>query len=222
MLEKGREQKAHEWVYQLLRQNLICGKIPPGLPLTIRGLAERLSVSAMPVREALSRLTSEGALQIKGNGRVMVPVMTPEKFNELCELRILLETHAAECAMPYMRDEHIDELECIDQRLNDIVEKGEMEMTNLINQQFHRYLYTVNPHQLSQPMIESVWLQLGPFIRIVKSKLEKHYPIDRHVETIEAIRQRNAFGLRRAIEADIRDGTASIKAIAGVHDYFAI
>jgi DNA-binding GntR family transcriptional regulator len=220
-LEKKSGQKTHEWVYQLLRQNVICGKIPPGLPLTIRGLAERLGVSAMPVREALNRLTSEGALQVKDNRRVMVPMMTPEKFNELCELRILLETHAADNAMPYMRGADADELERIDQDLNVAVESGDMELTNLVNQQFHRYLYAVNPHHLSQPMIESVWLQLGPFIRIVKSKLEKHYPIDRHVEAVEAIRQRSAFGLRRAIEADIRDGIASIKAIPGVHEYFS-
>lgn len=221
MLEKREQQKTHEWVYQLLRKNVICGKIPPGLSLTIRGLAERLGVSAMPIREALNRLTTEGALQVNDNRRVMVPMMTPEKFNELCALRILLETHAAESALPYIRNEHIRELTRLDHQLDVVLAEGAIELTNLNNQAFHRYLYSVNPFQVSQPMVESVWMQLGPFVRIAKSKLEQHYPIDRHVEAIEAIKQQNAFGLRRAIEADIRDGIAPIRVVAGVHDYFA-
>jgi len=56
LIEKTADMKTHQWVYQLLRNNLLCGRIEPGLPLTIRGLAEILGVSPMPVREALHRL----------------------------------------------------------------------------------------------------------------------------------------------------------------------
>jgi DNA-binding GntR family transcriptional regulator len=78
----------------------------------------------------------------------------------------------------------------------------------------------VNPFQISVPLIESLWLQLGPFSRIAISKLEKVYLVDRHVEALEALRQRNLFGLRRAIEADIRDGIASINSVEGIDNYF--
>ena len=57
MIEKSDDLKTHQWVYQLLRNNLLCGRIKPGKPLTIRGLAEILHVSPMPVREALHRLS---------------------------------------------------------------------------------------------------------------------------------------------------------------------
>ena len=90
MLEKPDSLKTNQWVYQLLRTNLLCGKIQPGIPLTIRGVAEALGVSPMPVREALHRLACEGAVEVKNNRRVIVPMMTAEKFSELCDLRILL------------------------------------------------------------------------------------------------------------------------------------
>ncbi|MEM7562529.1 MAG: GntR family transcriptional regulator, partial [Pseudomonadota bacterium] len=51
MINKTEDLKTHQWVYQLLRSNLLCGRIKPGIPLTIRGLAELLEVSPMPVRE---------------------------------------------------------------------------------------------------------------------------------------------------------------------------
>jgi len=220
MLEKTPGLKTNLWVYQLLRTNLLCGKIAPGIPLTIRGLAEALDVSPMPVREALHRLTCEGAVETKNNRRVIVPLMTAEKFSELCELRILLETHAAEHALPYIRESDISNLERIDASINASVQKDDVEAMSLLNQEFHRSLYSANPFQIVVPLVESLWLQLGPFSRIAISKLEKIYIVDRHLEAIEALKQHNGFALRRAIEADIRDGIASIKSVEGIHNYF--
>lgn len=220
LLEKTADMKTHQWVYQLLRNNLLCGRIKPGLPLTIRGLAEILGVSPMPVREALHRLGCEGAIEVKNNRRVIVPMMTTEKFSELCNLRILLETYAAEGALPYINSQDIETLERIDATIDDAIQQGDMDNISLCNQEFHRYLYQANPFQISLPLIESLWLQLGPFSRIAISKLEKAYLVDRHVEALEALKERNLFALRRAIEADIRDGIASINTVKGIHDYF--
>ena len=220
MITKTDDLKTHQWVYQLLRNNLLCGRIEPGKPLTIRGLAEILNVSPMPVREALHRLACEGAVEVKNNRRVIVPLMTAEKFSELCDLRILLETHAAEGALPYITEKDIEILEVLDSKVDEAVENNDTDHISLCNQAFHRHLYQANPFQISVPLIESLWLQLGPFSRIAIAKLEKVYLVDRHAEALEALRQRNAFGLRRAIEADIRDGIASINTVDGIHDYF--
>jgi DNA-binding GntR family transcriptional regulator len=220
MLKKSDQLKTHQWVYQLLRSNLLCGRIGPGKPLTIRGLAELLHVSPMPVREALHRLACEGAVEVKNNRRVIVPLMTAEKFSELCDLRILLETHAAERALPYVNDADIEALERIDAAIDTAIEASDADQISLENQAFHRHLYSANPLQISVPLIESLWLQLGPFSRIAIDKLEKVYLVDRHHEAIDALKKRDSFGLKRAIEADIRDGIASINTIEGIHDYF--
>lgn len=220
MIKKTDDQKTHQWVYRLLRNNLLCGRIEPGKPLTIRGLAEILGVSPMPVREALHRLACEGAVEVKNNRRVIVPLMTAEKFSELCSLRILLETHAAEGALPFINEQHIETLEQLDAQIDHAVEHSDTDNISLYNQEFHRHLYSANPFQISVPLIESLWLQLGPFSRIAINKLEKVYLVDRHVEAIEALKTKNGFGLRRAIEADIRDGIASINTVEGIHDYF--
>jgi len=187
---------------------------------SIDNSSEALDVSPMPVREALHRLACEGAVEAKNNRRVIVPLMTAEKFSELCELRILLETHAAESALPYVRESDISNLERIDASIDDAVQRSDAEAISLLNQEFHRSLYSANPFQIVVPLVESLWLQLGPFSRIAISKLEKVYIVDRHVEAIEALKQQNGFALRRAIEADIRDGIASIKTVEGIHNYF--
>lgn len=220
MQEKSAKLKTHQWVYQLLRTNLLCGRIGPGRALTIRGLAQMLEVSPMPVREALHRLACEGAIEVKDNRRVIVPMMNADKFNELCELRILLETHAAIGALPHTGKAQIETLIRIDNQINAAIDAGKIEDIALFNQQFHRSLYSANPMQLSLPLIESLWLQLGPFSRIVISKLEKAYKVDRHVEAIKALKDQNETELRRAIETDIRDGIASMKSLDGLQHYF--
>lgn len=217
LIEKTDDLNVNKWVYQVLRRSIMCGEIQPGIALTIRGLADKLAVSPMPVREALHKLASQAAVEVKDNRRVMVPLISPLKFKELYELRILLETHAAEKALPFISAEALIELE----RLDEVVDKAygdeDVVQGSFANQAFHRYLYSQSPIQISLPMIESLWLQLGPFVRIGLSKLESYYDKDRHQEAIEAIRQQDVLGLKHAIEADIRDGISLIKDVEQIY-----
>ncbi|WP_207462346.1 GntR family transcriptional regulator [Azospirillum sp. SYSU D00513] len=209
-LERGARETVGQWVYRSLRAAVMIGRIPPGQPLTIRGIAEALGVSTMPVREALRRLSAEQALEIRDSRRVLVPHMTPARFRELCELRIALETHAAERALPYITPARIEELAAIDRGIDEAHAAGDQERATILNQEFHRAIYTANPHQISLSLVESVWLQLGPFVRLALSRLREHYKIDRHSEALAAMRRQDAFALRIAIEADIRDGIAHV------------
>ena len=135
----------NEWVYQSLRTSIMCGEIRPGVALTIRGLAEKLDVSSMPVREALRRLASEAAVDITDSRRVLVPLISPDKFKELYSLRILLETHAAELALPYISEAQIDELKLLDEKVDASYSDGDIVSGSLANQAFHRYIYQQNP-----------------------------------------------------------------------------
>ncbi|MCJ9430274.1 GntR family transcriptional regulator [Kordiimonas marina] len=199
-------ETAQEWVYRALRFAVMSGQVQPGRALTIRGIADMLGTSAMPVREALRRLTSEGALELKSNRRIMVPDFSPAWLAELLELRIVLETHAADRALPYINDEKLAELKQLNEDQNKAFEGPDPEGIILGNQAFHRALYTSHPYPVTLPMIERVWLQLGPLHRLALANLESSYVTDRHVEIMRAIETRNPFGLKAAIEADIRDG----------------
>jgi DNA-binding GntR family transcriptional regulator len=195
----------------------MCGQIRPGIALTIRGLADKLEVSPMPVREALHKLSSQAAVEVKDNRRVMVPLISPPKFKALYELRILLETHAAEHALSHIGSAELKELDRLDGLIDDAYKQKDTQLGSFSNQAFHRYLYTRNPVQVCMPMIESVWLQLGPFVRIGLSKLEHYYDNDRHQQALAAIRLSDANALKQAIEADIRDGISMIRDVDQIY-----
>ncbi|MBB4197995.1 GntR family transcriptional regulator [Rhodoblastus sphagnicola] len=209
-LERLPKETTNQWVYRSLRQAVMLGMVAPGRPVTIRDVANILEVSTTPVREALRRLASEQALEERDNRRILVPNMTAARFRELCELRIALECHAAERAMPYMHGQKLDELAAIDKRLDAASDSGDREQTIALNQKFHRFIYEANPNQTVMPLVESVWLQLGPFVRLALSRLKDFYQVDRHFEAMAALRRQDPLGLRIAMEADIRDALTHV------------
>lgn len=204
-ITRASEDTAQEWVYRALRFALMSGQLQPGQALTIRQLAGVLDVSAMPVREALKRLTTEGALTIKSNRRIMVPALVPAQLSELLELRIELETYASERALPYVTPAIIDELGAINALQNAAFEKRNFQGIILGNQDFHRTLYRAHPNAVTMPLIEQVWLQIGPWHRLSIAKLPNHYTHDRHCDIVNALQHQNPYGLKNAIEADIRE-----------------
>ena len=58
MIEKSSALKTHQWVYQLLRSNLMCGRIEPGIALTIRTALREMKLSAMK-NEFVSNVSHE-------------------------------------------------------------------------------------------------------------------------------------------------------------------
>ena len=197
------EWTTQEYVYERLRHAIMVGAIQPGTDLTMRGLAEEMRLSTTPVREAVRRLSSENAVLIKENRRISIPNMTLERFEELLALRVSLEAHAAERALPYISDIKIDRMTSLDVEMDNAVSENDWDRLTILNQDFHRTLYTVNPDQVTMPVIESIWLQLGPFQRQVIEHLEEFYKIDRHKEILSALRTRDSVTLINATKSDI-------------------
>lgn len=204
-LELNEDETAQEWVYRALRFAIMSGQLQPSQALTIRQIAGILKVSAMPVREALKRLTAEGALTIKANRRIIVPTLVPARLAELIELRVALETFAAIRALPYVEEARIEQLKILNDHQNEAFEKRDFQGIILGNQIFHRTLYTAHPHAVTMPMIEQLWLQIGPLHRLSVAKLPEHYTHDRHCDIIDALHNKNPLGLKSAVEADIRE-----------------
>lgn len=206
--QKGESTK--KWVYRCLSKSIMSGRFPPGLPVTISGLSESLGVSTMPVRGALDQLIADGALEYLDNRRVRVPDIGPDRFDELIATRVALETVAAERALHFIDYIRIERLVHLDNLIDDAYRSGDIELGIERNFAFHRCIYEVRPSFVLLPLIESVWLRMGPFMREAVAHLDSSYQIDRHVEAIEAIRRKDAAALKDAITADIQDGAGHV------------
>ncbi len=200
----------HDAVYAELRWRLITGKIMPGVGLSTRGLAAELGVSPMPVREALSRLAAEGAVEIRSKRRILVPGMTADRFDDLLRCRLLLEPEAARQALPHLGPEALRRLRVIDGRLDRCLSNGDVTGYMEANFQFHFTLYAAPGGAILRRLIETLWLQFGPFMRVVYGRFGTHTLQDQHERALAALQAGDAEGVAQAISADIADGMGLI------------
>ena len=199
-----------EWVYRQLKERILTVQFVPGRSVTLRGIATMLGVSPTPVREALRRLVSERALEVHGNRRVSVPKMTRRKFDDLCAVRVSLETLAAERAMPHVDADHLERLRRLDAEVDEAVDNGEINRYLHRHREFHFSIYELGSAEVLMPLIESVWLQFSPFLRLVVSHIGVDYIVDRHADALNALERQDHAALRFAIEADVREGLGSL------------
>jgi DNA-binding GntR family transcriptional regulator len=202
----GKRETLHEQVYRELRQAIVSGQFVPGRPVTLRGVAEQLGVSPMPVREALRQLVAERALVMFDNRRIAVPAMSPSRFAELCLARALIEPELATLALSRMTASDIASMQEFDGEIDAALARGDTEAYMRRNHDFHFTLYQAAGSSVLLPLVESLWLQVGPFLRMVVGRLGTGRVADHHQEAIQAIRTRDEASLRDAIRADILDG----------------
>lgn len=200
----------HDQVYDALREALIHGRIVPGRAVTLRGLAATLGVSPMPVREAIRRIAAEGGLVVHANRRVSVPDMTADRFDELVRARSLLEPEAAARALPHIDPPRLKRIVAADDRIETCLASGDVEGYMAANHAFHFEIYRAAPSTVLVPLIESLWLRFGPFMRRVYGRFGTAILIDQHERAVAAIRAGDEAALRAAIRADILDGMNEI------------
>jgi DNA-binding GntR family transcriptional regulator len=189
---------------------MITGKIVPGVGLSTRGLALELGVSQMPVRDALSRLAADGAVEIRSKRRIEVPAMSETRFTDLLECRLLLEPEAAVQALPHIGPAQLKELRDIDEALDVAMENGDVIGYMECNFAFHFNIYRANRRPTLNGLIETLWLQFGPFMRVVYGRYGTANLVDQHRVALDAIEARDGKGLRDAIASDIADGMGLI------------
>jgi DNA-binding GntR family transcriptional regulator len=106
--DNGTKPNLTEQVYEQLIGLLIAGELRPGDVITERRMAERLSASRTPIREALGRLESEGLVYKQPSRGVTVSPFSTEAFVDILNVRQLLEAEAAYLAAGKIAPERIE------------------------------------------------------------------------------------------------------------------
>ncbi len=197
---------AHDMIYRALRSRIMHGELSPGESLTLRGLGNEYGVSMTPAREALRRLTAEGALTLSSSGRVSTPELSNDRIEELAAIRALLETELASRAMPRAHFALIERLQSINTTIAEVIHKQDAVGYIRANLEFHRTLYLRAQAPAMLAMVETVWLQLGPTMRKLYGRLRRTEPPHNHRLMLAALKAGDEPGLRLAVRTDVTQG----------------
>lgn len=94
-----------DYVYGQLRADIIDGKLAPESKLKIEHLRAEYNVGATPLREALSRLSSDGFVITEGQRGFRVSPISPEDLDDVTELRVTMELKALRNSIQHGKDD---------------------------------------------------------------------------------------------------------------------
>jgi len=209
---------AHETVYRALRELILFGELAPGQPVTIQGLTERLAAGMTPVREAIRRLTAEGALEFQGNRRVTVPMLSVDNVNELIFVRQALEPQLILRACERISDADLDQLEAIDEALDSAIYKGDLRGYLELNYRFHTMLYALANAPILSALADSLWLRYGPSLRVVCGRLGTQNLPDEHKIALQAMRAGDPQAAANAMQKDVIQGMEQVRRVLAAQE----
>ncbi|WP_313803208.1 GntR family transcriptional regulator [Sphingobium sp.] len=196
-------------VYMTLRRALISGAILPGSRISSRSIASSLGISTMPVREALKRLESDGALKSSMKSAFIVPYPTPKEFEEILQIRLQLEVMLAREAVPRISEAQIDKVEWLQDRMAQ--SKSWRQVLNY-NQQMHFTIYDAADMPYALAIVENIWVRSGPILQIMYDSQGSVSSFEHHYEIIEGLRKRDPDMVEKAVVLDLAEAAEVIRA----------
>jgi len=230
MPKETRHRTKQEFVYATLRDAIMKCELRPGERLVIDDLARRLSVSSIPVREALQILQSEGLVTtVPHVGATVAPVSREsilEVFTVMEGLEIVATRVAAERAMPA----ELDELDQIVAGMDRMLAAGLHEMWADLNTRSHVAISRMTGMPMLQEMTEWVmgrWDRVrrlyfnGVLVHRVEHAQEEHHAIlramrDRDLPTLEQTVRHHNQGALASYNAFLQANTDPIEAKSGL------
>lgn len=191
--------------YFRLRRDIMGGRFLPGEKLKLRDMAAELGVSPTPVREALARLVADMAVAQLDHRSVRIPHIDPERFSEICTLRMDVEGRAAARAAELATSSQIAELEAIHEEMIALKKAKQFKESFAENQRFHAAFCAIADMPLHYRIAETLWLQIGPLMNALlvhrPTTLPQRHP---HHTLLEGLRKHDPGLAREGAEMDIR------------------
>ena len=199
-------------VYGRLRDLILNGAIEPGRIVTVQSLSEAFGCSAMPVREAMHRLVAEKALTVVAGRSVGIPGLTLDRLEDLRRVRAEVEGLAAAWAAASLSEAALAHLDGLIAEMDGA--KADRDRARYVpaNRDFHFTIYRAAGSETLLAIIESLWLQIGPYFNILNTTDNWGSANLEHKAMREALARRDGPAVREALLADI-DGAAAALAL---------
>lgn len=129
-------------VVDMLRDAIVSGKIKPGEHLKESAIAEQMSVSRIPVREAFRQLEQEGLIISIPNQGSFVKVFNEKDIQEIFTLRSALESLACELVLGngLLQPEDLEHLEGYIEQQREAIEARDFDLLTQLDMDFHEFI----------------------------------------------------------------------------------
>ncbi|MEI9535341.1 MULTISPECIES: GntR family transcriptional regulator [Morganellaceae] len=145
-----------------LKCALILGFLAPGQKVVTKDIANSLNMSITPVREALVRLSSYGALDVSPSHAFLVPKIQPDRLIELMGIRKLLELPAITRSINIMSDDDLGSLVELTRDLEVAHLSGEIQTAVQLHWALRLRMFSLSNSPELMALITQLWVSVGP------------------------------------------------------------
>jgi DNA-binding GntR family transcriptional regulator len=208
-----RRETLEDGVYRQLCELILKGGIAPGESITVASLADAFGVSPMPVRNALTRLSTAGALTIVSGRTIGIPKLTRDRLDELLRVRLTVEPVAAAWAAERADPDLLDELGKTLDTLRESERAGDTKSYVRSNYTFHFQVYRMSQSPIMLSIIESLWLQISPYFHLLQASGNYRISNRHHEKMFRAIADGRSDVARQELHDDIADAYQVLRAL---------
>lgn len=146
-----------EAVYELLKEDILSGRLEPGERLVMSQLSASFGTSQIPLREAIRQLEAEGLVAIIPHVGASVADISINDLREVLIIRGWLESLATQLACQHIDTNRLDSLRKIVDQQENALRKGDLTLYGQLNREFHESIYRACPLERLNNMIKDLW-----------------------------------------------------------------
>lgn len=216
MAKRNGSSTLSENVTKKLRSDILAGQYEPGSPLTVSELAKGFEVSVAVVREALTRLATQGLVLQNPNHGFSVKTVSAEELNSIIEARLINESAALRLSIAHGDLTWESNVIAVHHKLSQTAEYEEVnqklavrEEWSDIHREFHFELIAACPNPVLLDICRRLWdlsefyRQYSPPQQSIRDGLAEHKALADAVVSRDSDRAVEIFRAHIQLTADI-------------------
>lgn len=206
LYEKLDKETGKDYVYRVLKGNIMCLELKPGELLSEAELAKKLNVSRTPIREVLIKLKAEKLIEVKPQAGTYVSLIAWNLIEEAVFIRYNLEKEALKEACENFSEDILMEMEkCLfAQKL--IAQKGDnlIEFHNL-DKEFHKLLFVgINKSNVWESIC-NISTHYNRMRLLAEMKSNKEFLVDQHITYLDIIKNKKNDIIEEVVSTHIKE-----------------
>jgi DNA-binding GntR family transcriptional regulator len=201
--EKAKELSAADVAYGGIIDLVLNSELRPGERTSVNLLAARLDIGRTPVKEAITRLQTEGLLSVAGRSGTMVKQIDRDQTEQLFALRRALEDFAADFAVKNVTVEDLDQIRLC---LKDLGRSNTTSEFVRANVEFHSLIVAA----AANPFLIRLYGQLQIQLQIVSYLVQRGFGTKaadarqkEHATIVKALEKKDAQALKEALRRHV-------------------
>lgn len=202
-------------IYQILKEEIMNCTIKSGDKLVEQSIADRLSVSRSPVREAIKQLTGDGLVENIPNKGAFVKKPSFKEVLDMYDVRLMFESYAARKACAGMKKSDEQQLRRLRESIVKAYQNGNAKSYHTLEREFSSTFIAMSDNQVIISTYGNLYTMMSNFSAAVLAGQSDRFQhsVKERLELIDALLERDVVAAEESIRKHLSQARDMIRSI---------